>query len=324
MNTQEHISCAPTWQGRIETTRDALIVFEACLTGYLRHCLRRPTEAELPQLIASGNVFVYDEATSGIKRWIDGKWWSPSRTLANFFLYRQLSSPLAPEKRNATRRSARIHRTNTDDNPNRPLVGSLVDSYDFKENGLVKRTISIKVQDAHHHLVSYYSLDDVNNLTTPRDDSLLKDLCIREALLHQPPFKDHLDDDGTWREKKKLGAYPSSCPGSSYPQYYPRGLPYLMPQYQVPPQQAPTVYQSDQHPFQHINHALQYPNALQQACLNQDPYEDHTFFEGKSYRVDFYGTQPYTATRSGCGQAATNEADVGSSRVGRRVAASKR
>jgi len=190
-----------------------------------------------------------------------------------------------------------------------------VDSYDFKENGLVKKTISIKVQDAHHHLVSYYSLDDANNLTTPRDDSLLKDLCIREALLHQLPFKNHLDDDGTWTEK--LGAYPSSCPGS-YPQYYPQGLPYLMPQYQVPPQQAPTAYQSDQHPFQHINHALQYPNALQQACLNQDPYE------GKSYPVDFYGTQPYAATRSGCGQAATNEVDVGSSRIERRVAASKR
>jgi len=321
MNTQKHTSCAPTWQGRIETTRDALIVFEACLTGYLHHCLRRPTEAELPQLIASGNVFVYDEATSDIKRWTDGKWWSPSRTLANFLLYRQLSSRLALGKRNARRR-ARIHMTNTDENPNRPLVGSLVDSYDFKENGLLKKTISIKVQDAHHHLVSYYSLDDANNLTTPRDDSLLKDLCIREALLHQLSFQNHLDDDGTWTGKK-LDAYPSSCPGS-YPQYYPRGLPYLMPQYQVPPQQAPTIYQSDQHPFQHINHALQYPNALQQACLNQDPYEDHIFFEGKSYRVDFYGTQPYAATRSGCGQAATNEADVGSSRVGRRVAASKR
>jgi hypothetical protein len=98
MNTQEHIYCAPTWQGRIETTRDALIVFEACLCGYLQHCLRRPTEAELPQLIASGNVFVYEEATSGIKRWTDGKWWSPSRTLANFLLYRQLSSSRSREE----------------------------------------------------------------------------------------------------------------------------------------------------------------------------------------------------------------------------------
>jgi len=68
MHTREDISCAPTWQGRIETIRDALIVIEACLTGYLHHYLRRPTEAELPQLITSGNVIVYDEATSGIKR----------------------------------------------------------------------------------------------------------------------------------------------------------------------------------------------------------------------------------------------------------------
>ena len=138
MNTQRDIACAPTWQGRIETTRDALIVFEACLTGDLHHCLRRPTEAEWPQLIASGKVFVYDEATSGIKRWTDGKWWSPSRTLVNFLLYRQLSSTPAPGKKNS-KRSVGILRSDTDKNPNRPLVGSLVDSYDFKENGLFKK-----------------------------------------------------------------------------------------------------------------------------------------------------------------------------------------
>jgi len=153
-----------------------------------------------------------------------------------FFCIANSAAP-APGKRKA-RRSVRIHGTNTDDNLNRTLLGSLVDSYDFKENGMVKKTISIKVQDAHHHLVSYYSLDDANKLATPRDDCLLKNFCVPEALLHQAPFKNHLDDDGTWTEK--LGAYPSSCPGS-YPQYYTQGLPYSIPQYQVPKQQDPTA-----------------------------------------------------------------------------------
>ena len=183
MNTQQDIAFAPTWQGRIETTRDALIVFEACLTGDLHHCLRRPTAAEWPQLIASGNVFVYDEATSSIKRRTDGKWWSPSRNLANLLLYRQLSSPPTRGKRNS-KRSIGLLESNTDKTPNRPFVSSFVDSHNFQVDGLVKKTISIKIQNAHYHLVSYYSLDDANNLTTPRDDLLLKNLCIWESLLH--------------------------------------------------------------------------------------------------------------------------------------------
>ncbi len=40
-------------------------------------------------MIASGAVFVFDEDESGIKRWTDGFFWSPSRILGNFLLYRE-------------------------------------------------------------------------------------------------------------------------------------------------------------------------------------------------------------------------------------------
>ena len=41
------------------------------------------------------------------------------------------------------------------------LVGSLFDSYDFKESGLVKKTMSVVVSGATYHLVSYYTIEDV-------------------------------------------------------------------------------------------------------------------------------------------------------------------
>lgn len=59
----------PTWQGLVETTRDALYIFEACLNGTLPFCSGRPHDHSV---IVSGNVFVYEEASSGIRRWTDG------------------------------------------------------------------------------------------------------------------------------------------------------------------------------------------------------------------------------------------------------------
>lgn len=230
----------PTWRGHIETTKDALIIFEACFNGTLAHCFRRPHDRERNQLIVSGNVFVYEEATSGIKRWTDGIPWSPSRILTNFLIYRQLNSPFPPgEKKRATKRSQRALKPgdlyaasanstpttdegrpfpgpdspnasqnkqddNSDKDANRGLVGSLVDSYEFKENGLLKKTMTVTVHTVQHHLVSYYSLEDAkHNLRTPREDPRLKDLPIRDPLLNQPKFKfPNLDDagDGTYEQ----------------------------------------------------------------------------------------------------------------------------
>ena len=252
MNTGKAPACVPTWRGHIETTKDALLVFEACFNGTLAHCFRRPHDRERSQLIVSGNVFVYEEATSGIKRWTDGIPWSPSRILTNFLIYRQLNSPFPPgEKKRATKRSQRPLKpgdpygtsspsgTPTTDesrdfppespNPaikaeeekdaNRGLVGSLVDSYEFKENGLLKKTMTVTVNNVQHHLVSYYSLDDAKfNLKTPREDLSLRDIQVRDSLLNQPKFKfPNLDDagDGTYDNME--------ASQSSYPQYYSNG-----------------------------------------------------------------------------------------------------
>lgn len=239
MNSGKAPACVPTWKGHIETTKDALIIFEACFTGALAHCFRRPHDRERNQLIVSGNVFVYEEATSGIKRWTDGIPWSPSRILTNFLIYRQLNNPFPPgEKKRATKRGQRPSRPgepypsagaksgsgddnyrfspgspassgakleeNAEKDANRGLLGSLVDSYEFKENGLLKKTMTVVINNVQHHLVSYYSLEDAKyNLETPRDDARLKDIPLRDELLNQPKFKfPNFDDagDGTFEQ----------------------------------------------------------------------------------------------------------------------------
>jgi len=78
-----------TFYGLVETTADALRIVELCRVGKLGRVSRRLHDKER-QLIRSGSVFVFDELESGIKRWTDGRVWSPSRILGNFLIYREL------------------------------------------------------------------------------------------------------------------------------------------------------------------------------------------------------------------------------------------
>ncbi|KAI1905849.1 Global transcription regulator sge1, partial [Ophidiomyces ophidiicola] len=95
----------PTFNGYVASTHDALILFEACLTGVLHHVPRRPHDRERAQLVRSGSVFIYEENASGIKRWTDGVTWSPSRILGNFLVYRELDKPFPPgEKKRAMKK----------------------------------------------------------------------------------------------------------------------------------------------------------------------------------------------------------------------------
>ena len=143
------------WSGWIESTGDALLILEAARRGLIPRVTRRLVDSER-KLIASGSVFVFDEVESGIKRWTDGLFWSPSRILGNFLLYRET------EKRGAGHRSARLNTDTNDDDSKaegqllsfkktdnasvgvdkhkeRILVGSLTNSYKFKPDGLMKK-----------------------------------------------------------------------------------------------------------------------------------------------------------------------------------------
>ncbi|MCJ1449301.1 MAG: multidrug transporter, partial [Stictis urceolatum] len=61
MNTIVDNSLHPTWTGHIATTRDALVLFEACLSGILHYVSRRPHDRERSRFIKSGSVFIYEE-----------------------------------------------------------------------------------------------------------------------------------------------------------------------------------------------------------------------------------------------------------------------
>ncbi|XWW99033.1 hypothetical protein V2A60_007038 [Cordyceps javanica] len=209
----------PTFEGHIASTLDALLLFESCLDGTLNHVPRRPHDRERQELIKSGNIFIYEEHSSGIKRWTDGVSWSPSRILGNFLIYRELEKPFPPgEKKRALKKSKKspqgIAKPEALSHPNmsyvtagldqsantkdqeRSLIGSLVDSYPFKTDGLVKKTISISYQGVAHHMVSYYNVDDVTSgkLDTPTNSILMRGVTPRSELFLAQNFRTPIDE----------------------------------------------------------------------------------------------------------------------------------
>lgn len=80
----------PTYRGYIGSTEDAIIIMQAVLNGTYHSVTRRLTSEERIKAIVLGNVFVFIEESSNIKRWTDGKAWSASRILGRFLMYREL------------------------------------------------------------------------------------------------------------------------------------------------------------------------------------------------------------------------------------------
>jgi hypothetical protein len=105
--------------------------------------------------IKSGDVYVYEESRSAIKRWTEGRMWTPSRILGQFLIYREADK-----------------------------------DKEIKSDGLIKKTISFQVtlpgesRKEQWHVVAYYSECDLEFgcLDTPSTTPELKNLKPREAI----------------------------------------------------------------------------------------------------------------------------------------------
>lgn len=164
---------APSYYGYVGSTKDALHIIQAAVDKQVDLILRRPHERERPGLIRSGNVFVFIEEHSGIKRWTDGIAWLPSRILGRFLVYRELDKHLLAEV-DDKRKKKRKMLLAQDPLEKRHFAAHDAPGYDFKDQGLIKKTLSLStvLKELHVdrrpakqtiHLILYYSADDVLN-----------------------------------------------------------------------------------------------------------------------------------------------------------------
>lgn len=164
-----------TFIGYIKTPQDALIIFEACRKNQLNRVQRRLSSKERVQ-IRSGSVFAWDEREAGMRRWTDGRTWSPSRVLGSFLTYKELDTKRRP-------------RRNTSSNVKQV-------TFSYKHNGLIKQSFSIcTASNQKIHLVSYYSKSDImsGKLSRPSNDPMLNTIEIPKGLY---PELNPLDTSG--------------------------------------------------------------------------------------------------------------------------------
>lgn len=194
---------SPTFHGFVSSEQEALSLFDACLRGELHFVDRRPYHTERSELIRSGNVFIYHEEATSIKRWTDSVAWSASRILGDFLIYRELEKPFPSGEKRSVKRQKRqnsfsepcsygvndsvatntitplnlmtLAATSTEATSDaarkkaywdleRSLVGSLIGNYAFRANGLIKMTMIIgRKIGPSLHMVSYYKPQDIRN-----------------------------------------------------------------------------------------------------------------------------------------------------------------
>ena len=94
-----------------------------------------------------------------IKRWTDGIPWSPTHKIGKFFISRELREPFPPGEPKVAIKQDKLAPSLSD--VKQLLFGSLVGSYNFQENGSVKKIYSKRVGDKHYQLVSYYTMEDI-------------------------------------------------------------------------------------------------------------------------------------------------------------------
>lgn len=146
-NTYPNSVKIETYNGKVKTLKDALLILEGTRIGILPKVKRRLNGLER-EFIKSDTIFAWNETECGMKRWTDGKNWSASKVSGPFLVYKELDN----------------------------------DKTTLKANGLIKQSFSLTTkQHEKLHLISYFKEDDNDDdedsrAKVPSNDSLLKDL----------------------------------------------------------------------------------------------------------------------------------------------------
>ncbi|KAI7874943.1 hypothetical protein K492DRAFT_173930 [Lichtheimia hyalospora FSU 10163] len=179
-----------TYIGYIKTPQDALIIFEACRRGQLHRVQRRLSTKERIH-IQSGSVFAWDEREAGMRRWTDGRTWSPSRVLGSFLTYRELDTKRRPRRSSSSSTSSAHHQHH-----HHAPVSKAASACSYKPDGLIKQSFSIcTAANQKLHLISYYTKADVlaGRLKQPSADSMLSQIVVPKGLY---PELNPLDTSG--------------------------------------------------------------------------------------------------------------------------------
>lgn len=176
--------------GYIQNYEEAVLMVHATRLGYITPITQR-LKTEEREGIRSGDIFVFVETENGIKRWTDGKIWSPSKIHGQFLLYKEVPRHLS---------KSAIKKRNAQNNNSDAFMKLTKELKEDDKLSFHKKTISLVHQDRTYHVIGYY-----------------RPLFSKEPLINIPFFKkietvlrsspELMDDDFLNREMKKKGFY---------------------------------------------------------------------------------------------------------------------
>lgn len=95
--------------------------------------------------IESGDIFCFIENANGMKRWTDGRIWSPSKICGEFLVYQEVPRHLSKNSIKKRRVGESLYSVNL------ARKEDIVD-----RTTLHKKTISIRLESTTYHVISYY------------------------------------------------------------------------------------------------------------------------------------------------------------------------
>ena len=177
--------------GYIANYEEACLVIHAARFGAMKPTLERLNTDQRDQ-IETGAIYFFVENGNGMKRWTDGRIWSPSKIYGEFLIYQEVPRHMSKnsiKKRKEKERESTTGRFNFKES----LRDELLD-----RTTMHKKTVSIKYGDVKYHIIAYYRpiFENASLMDQPY-------FCkLSEALKKNPELK---DDDFLHREMKELG-----------------------------------------------------------------------------------------------------------------------
>lgn len=132
--------------GYINNYEEAILLIHAIRLGAMPLVTQRLSNEEREQ-IESGSIFCFIENVDGMKRWTDGRIWSPSKICGEFLVYQEVPKHLS-------KNSIKKRKTSSENLLDNDLMTRIEDFVD--RTTLHKKTISVEFEGITYHIISYY------------------------------------------------------------------------------------------------------------------------------------------------------------------------
>lgn len=145
-------------QGYISNYEEALLLVHAARLGGVELSTERLNSDER-EMINSGNIFIFIENENGMKRWTDGRIWSPSKICGEFLIYQEVPRHMS---KNSIKKRKEIEKV-MDSIESVEYMRARVRDEPVDRTTLHKKTVCIKHENANYHIIAYYRPIFVNS-----------------------------------------------------------------------------------------------------------------------------------------------------------------